>query len=230
MKISGFQKLTLLDFPGRVAATIFTGGCNMRCPFCHNALLVTELDKTDEINEEEILSYLDKRAGVLDGVCITGGEPLLQPDVADFIKKIKEIGLAVKLDTNGTRPEMLRTLLEEGLLDYVAMDIKSSKERYAEAVGIEGFDIAPIEESVALLKEGKIDYEFRTTVVRELHTTDDIRKIAQWISGAPRYFLQNFVDSGNIIRKNLSAHSRENLDAMRDCASELVDFVELRGV
>jgi len=230
MKISGLQKLTLLDFPGKTAATVFTGGCNLRCPFCHNALLVTELECAEEYSEDEVLSYLKKRAGILDGVCITGGEPLLQKDIADFIQKVKSLGLSVKLDTNGTNPEKLRELIEAELLDYVAMDIKNSKERYLETVGIPGFEVAPIEESVELLKEGHVDYEFRTTVVRELHTEGDIEKIAEWIKGAPRYFLQNFVDSGNVLKEGLNAHSRETLDSMRFLAGKYVDFVSLRGV
>ena len=221
MLISGMQKLTLLDFPGKTAATIFTLGCNLLCPFCHNALLVTDISDTDIIPKDEVLSYLKKRAGILDGVCITGGEPCL---------KIRELGLSVKLDTNGTRPDVLRALVNHGLLDYVAMDIKNSREKYADAIGIADFDISPIKESVAFLLEGHVDYEFRTTVVRELHTIEDITKIGEWISGAPRYFLQNFVDSGNLIGKNLSAHDAKTLDSMRVCAEKFVDFVSLRGI
>ncbi|MBR5543199.1 MAG: anaerobic ribonucleoside-triphosphate reductase activating protein [Oscillospiraceae bacterium] len=230
MKICGFQKLTLLDFPGRVACTVFTGGCNLRCPFCHNAGLVTELSAAEEFSEEEILSYLKKRTGVLDGVCITGGEPLLQPDTEDFLGRIKGLGLAIKLDTNGTYPERLSAIIDAGLCDYVAMDIKNSKERYVETVGIEGFDIAPVCKSVDILLSGKVPFEFRTTVVRELHTTEDIEKIALWIKGAGKYFLQNFVDSGNLIGEGLTAHTPETLEAMRKIAQKHIDFVELRGV
>ena len=230
MNISGFQKLTLLDFPEKTAATIFTGGCNMRCPFCHNSLLVTEFDGSSEFSEEEVLSYLKKRAGILDGICITGGEPLLQKDIADFIKKVRELGVAIKLDTNGSFPEKLRTLLDEGLIDYIAMDIKNSKEKYAETVGIANFDIAPIEESIRIIMTSGVDYEFRTTVVRELHEVADIEGVAEWIKGAKRYFLQNFVDSGSLIGDNLSAHNRETLEKMRDVASKTVNYVQLRGV
>lgn len=230
MLISGMQKLTLLDFPEKTAATLFTLGCNLRCPFCHNALLVTDIRDADIIPENEVLSYLKKRAGILDGVCITGGEPCLQADLADFIKKVKALGLSVKLDTNGTRPDVLRALINDGLLDYVAMDIKNSREKYAETAGILDFDLSTVEESVSLLLEGHVDYEFRTTVVRELHTVEDIGKIAEWISGAPRYFLQNFVDSGNIIGESLSAHDAKTLDSMRVCAEKFVDFVSTRGI
>lgn len=230
MLISGLQKLTLLDFPGKTAATVFTLGCNLLCPFCHNALLVTDICDADIISEDEVLSYLKKRAGILDGVCITGGEPCLQKDLPGFIRKIKELGLSVKLDTNGTRPDVLRSLISDGLLDYVAMDIKNCREKYAETTGIPDFDLSAVEESVSLLLEGRVDFEFRTTVVRELHTVEDICKIGQWISGAPGYFLQNFVDSGNIIGKNLSAHDAKTLDSMRVCAEKFVDFVSLRGI
>ncbi len=230
MKICGFQKLTLLDFPGRVACTVFTGGCNFRCPFCHNALLVTELSGTEEIPKSEVVNYLKKRAGILDGICVTGGEPLLQPDIEEFLSELKSLSLAVKLDTNGSFPEKLRRIVEKGLCDYVAMDIKNSKERYAETVGIDGFDISPIEESVDFLLSKRVDFEFRTTVVRELHTEEDIEKISRWISGAPRYFLQNFVDSGKLIGDNLSPVSPEKLEAMRKNALKHIDFVELRGV
>ena len=230
MNISGFQKLTLLDFPEKTAATVFTGGCNMRCTFCHNALLVTEFDGSSDFTEEEVLAYLKKRSGILDGICITGGEPLLQKDIGDFMKKVKELGIAIKLDTNGSFPEKLRSLVEDGLVDYVAMDIKNSKEKYPETVGVAGFDIAPIEESIRYLMSSGVDYEFRTTVVRELHTIEDIAGIADWISGAKKYFLQNFVDSGNIIGENLSAHNRETLEEMRNRAAKTIDLVQLRGV
>ena len=230
MKISGFQKLTLLDFPGKTAATIFTGGCNFRCPFCHNAFLVTDLSMAEDFSEEEVLSYLKKRQGILDGVCITGGEPLLQKDIGDFMAKVKALGLAIKLDTNGTFPEKLRELVEKGLVDYVAMDIKSSKERYGEAVGIKDFDTKAIEESVSFLLSGKVDYEFRTTVVRELHGIEDIEKIGEWICGAPRYFLQNFVDSGNLIGEGMSACDKETLEEMQKVAAKKVPATTLRGV
>lgn len=230
MKISGFQKLTLLDYPGHMAATVFAPECNFRCLFCHNAGLVTDISNVESFSEDEVLSYLRKRKGVLDGVCITGGEPLLQPDIEDFIGKIKDTGLLVKLDTNGSNPEKLKKLVSAGLVDYVAMDIKNSKEKYAETVDVSDFDIVPIEESVAYLLSGACDYEFRTTVTDELHSEKDIAAVAEWIAGARRYFLQCFVDSGNIIGKNLSAPSAKKLETMRNIAAEYIDTVSVRGI
>ena len=229
MKISGFQKMTLLDFPGKVACTIFTFGCNLRCPFCHNASLVLG-GAQEEHTEEEILSYLEKRRGLLDGVCITGGEPLLQSDIKDFIKKIKELGYAVKLDTNGCYPEKLKAIVNEGLIDYVAMDVKNCLSDYGKTVGIKDFDTAPIKESVDFLINGKVDFEFRTTIVRELHTIEGIKALAREIKGAPRYFLQSFVDSGDLIGDNLSGYDREILEEMAAVAKETLDIVEIRGV
>ncbi len=230
MKIHGFQKMTLLDFPGKVAATVFTGGCNLRCPFCHNALLVTDLQSADVIPTQDVVSYLEKRTSLLDGVCITGGEPLLQPDIASFIRKIKEMGYAVKLDTNGTYPSKLRDLVEEGIVDYVAMDIKNSKEKYGETVGIKTFDVSKVEQSVEYLLSGKVDFEFRTTIVKEFHTAQDIENIAKWIKGAPRYYLQNFKDSGNLIGENMSEVGKETLNLMRSKALEYIPICEIRGV
>lgn len=230
MKIHGLQKLTLLDYPEKTACTVFTGGCNFRCPFCHNALLVTDIDSSQTYSEEEILDFLSKRTGLLDGVCITGGEPLMNGDIADFIKKIKEMGYSVKLDTNGTFPERLKTLLENNLIDYVAMDIKNSKDKYAITAGIKNVNISDIERSINLLKSSDIDYEFRTTVVNEFHTESDILKIAEWIKGAKKYFLQNFEDSGNLIGENLTAVSKEVLESMKSAAKAFVENTQIRGV
>lgn len=229
MIIHGFQKMTLLDYPGKVACTVFTAGCNFRCPFCHNAGLVTRLDAAERIDEDEIFSYLDKRRGILDGVCITGGEPTLQADLSAFIRRIRALGYAVKLDTNGGRPDVLAALLNEGLLDYVAMDIKNCPERYAETVGIKDFDLSPVRESVVLLLGGRVDFEFRTTVTDELHTPQDIGALAAWISGAPRYFLQPFVDSGNLVGTNMHAPSGEKLDAMLAAARQILPCSAIRG-
>ncbi len=230
MKICGFQKMTMLDFPGKVACTVFTGGCNFRCPFCHNAMLVTEIDESLTYSEEEIISYLYKRQGILDGVCITGGEPLLQKDIVDFIKKVKETGMLIKVDTNGSYPERLKELVNAGLVDYVAMDIKNSRAKYGVTVGKPDFDVSPIEQSVEFLLSGKVDYEFRTTVVKEFHTAEDIADIAKWISGAKRYFLQGFVDSGNLLSGGLNAVSAEDMEDFCLKAQDFVPNTTLRGI
>lgn len=230
MKICGFQKMTMLDFPGKVACTVFTGGCNFRCPFCHNALLVTDIDNDNTFDEEEIIEYLYKRKGIIDGVCITGGEPLLQKDIADFLRKVKETGMPVKLDTNGSYPEKLKELVSNGLVDYVAMDIKNSKEKYSETIDVPGFDLSKIEESISFLLSDTVDYEFRTTVVREYHTTQDIVDITKWIKGAKRYFLQGFVDSGNLIGSGMSAFRPQEMVEFCTKAQEIVPNTVLRGV
>lgn len=230
MKLHGLQKMTLLDFPGRVACTIFTGGCNFRCPFCHNALLVTELDNSSLFDEDEIIDFLVGRVGLLDGVCITGGEPLMHPSLGKFIGRIKSLGFPVKLDTNGTFPATLEDLISDGLVDMVAMDIKNSLEKYGVTAGLEKFDSAPIEQSISLLLEGRVDYEFRTTVVRELHETRDIEKIAERIAGARAYYLQNFTDSGNLIASGMSAHSPETMHEMLRAAKRHVPAAALRGL
>ena len=230
MRIDGLQKMTLLDFPGKVACTVFTGGCNFRCPFCHNALLVTKLPEKPDYTEDEILSFLEKRVGLLDGVAITGGEPLLNPDIADFIRKIRDMGYAVKLDTNGSFPERLKAIVGEGLVDYVAMDIKNRREKYAETIGFKNLDLSKIEESVEFLKSGAVDYEFRTTVVEQFHTVEDIRAAAEWISGAKRYFLQNFVDSGELICGDVCGVDKETMLKMKSAAADFVPQTEIRGI
>ena len=229
MLIKGLQKLTLLDYPTKTACTIFTGGCNLRCPFCHNASLVFNVNEGERHETEEVLSFLKKRQGLLDGVCVTGGEPLLQKDIKEFLKAIKEMGYAIKLDTNGYSPDKLMEIVGEGLVDYVAMDIKNCKEKYSETAGID-IDIAKIEKSVSFLMSCGIDYEFRTTVVKEYHTLSDIEKIALWISGAKRYFLQNFVDSGDLIKNDLSAVDKETLDSMKKVCEWHIKNTETRGV
>ena len=230
MIIHGFQKMTLLDYPSKIACTVFTAGCNFRCPFCHNAPLVTRLKAEDAFTEEEILSYLGKRRGLLDGVCVTGGEPLLQDDFLAFAAKVKAMGFSLKLDTNGSFPDKLREALASGLVDYVAMDIKNARERYAETIGKDGF-LDAVGESIALLKAGTVDYEFRTTVCRELHTPDDIEAIGKWIAGAPRYFIQGFVDSNDLVgTETLTAPERETLDEMLRRAQKYVPNASLRGI
>ncbi len=230
MRIDGLQKMTLLDFPGKVACTVFTGGCNFRCPFCHNALLVTELPENPDYTVDEILSFLKKRAGLLDGVAITGGEPLMNPDISDFIKQIRDLGYSVKLDTNGSYPDRLKSIVGEGIVDYVAMDIKNCKEKYAETVGLKSYDLSKIEKSVDFLKTNAVDYEFRTTVVKEFHTVEDIRKAAEWIKGAKRYFLQNFVDSGNLIDGSVSGVDKSIMLEMQKTAAEFVPQTQIRGI
>lgn len=227
VKIYGFQKMTLLDFPGRVACTLFTAGCNFVCPFCHNASLVTHIDGAP-IDHEEIFSYLNKRKGLLDGVCITGGEPLLWPDIASFIQKIKEMGYLVKLDTNGAFPDRLAHLIDTGLVDYVAMDIKNSKEKYALTAGVP-VDLAAIEQSVELLKEGRVEYEFRTTVVKEFHTEQDIISMANWLSGTRYWYLQNFTDSGDLIQNGLHSHGEKWLQNAQSLARQTIEGVKVRG-
>lgn len=230
MRIDGLQKMTLLDFPGKVACTVFTGGCNFRCPFCHNALLVTELPEKPDYTDDEILSFLKKRAGLLDGVAITGGEPLMNPEIGDFIKEIRNLGYGVKLDTNGSYPDRLKTIVNEGLVDYVAMDIKNCKDKYAETIGLKSYDLSKIEESVEFLKSGKVDYEFRTTIVKEFHSVDDIRKAADWIKGAKRYFLQNFVDSGNLIDSSVTGVDKQTMLDMQKAAAEFMPQTKIRGI
>lgn len=228
MKIGGFQKMTVLDYPGKVACTVFTHGCNLRCPFCHNARLVVRDE--DLIDENEILSYLNKRRGILDGVCISGGEPTLQSDLFDFMKKVKDLGMLIKLDTNGTCPDKLQYAIDNGLVDYVAMDIKNCREEYAKTCGLSEMDISKIEKSVEILMQSGIDYEFRTTVTKELHTPDDFAKIGQWIKGAKRYYIQSFVDSGDIILEGLNPLDLQGLKALLGAVLPYVPSVELRGV
>ena len=200
VQIAGLQKLTLLDYPGRIACTVFLSGCNLRCPFCHNASLVTHIDKDTYLDNDEVLSYLKKRQGLLDGVVITGGEPLLQDGIEEFIAEIKALGYCVKLDTNGSFPEKLISIVEKGLVDYVAMDIKNSKEKYAETIGVDDFDITPIEKSVEFLLQNKVDFEFRTTVVKGLHNKESLKEIGEWISGDEKYFLPHKYRTPSVIR------------------------------
>ena len=192
VKIAGLQKLTLLDYPGKTACTVFTWGCNLRCPFCHNAGLVTE-PLTEAITADELYVFLKKRTGLLDGVCVTGGEPLLQPDLFEFLKPIRDMGFAVKLDTNGTFPDRLISLVEEKLVDRVAMDIKNAPALYARTAGLETMDMAAVMKSRNFLLSGSVEYEFRTTVVRGLHTRESLVEAARWIAGAQAYFLQQFI-------------------------------------
>lgn len=229
MDIQGLQKMTLLDYPGKVACTVFLGGCDFRCPFCHNGELVLS-PAPAEMDQEELLAFLKKRQGLLDGVCITGGEPLLRPDLKGLLEDIHALGYPVKLDTNGSHPRVLVDLVERKLVDYVAMDVKNSPERYPETVGVPGLDIGPIRESVGFLLEGMVDYEFRTTVVREFHDSDSFRAIGPWLAGAKRYFLQSFVDRDTVIQEGLHPWDREELEAFAAIVRPWVPEVALRGV
>ena len=232
MLISGLQKMTLLDYPGLVACTVFTGGCNFRCPFCHNASLVLpeELQAADG-GVEAVLSFLKKRQGLLDGVAVTGGEPLLHADMADFLREVKTLGYRVKLDTNGSFPDRLQSLVEEGLVDRVAMDIKNAPALYARTAGLETMDMAAVARSRDYLLSGAVEYEFRTTVVRGLHTRESLVESARWIAGAQAYFLQQFKDSGALIDgSGLGAFSDDEMRALLTAVREVLPVAELRGV
>lgn len=229
MIIKGLQKTTLLDFPSKVACTVFTGGCNFRCPFCHNASLVLTPKDVPEIPEEEFFAFLQKRHGVLEGVCITGGEPLLQNDIIPFIERIHSMGFAVKLDTNGSFPDKLRDIIERGIIDYVAMDVKNCRDKYALTAGFDG-DVDKMYKSIEYIMSCGIPYEFRTTVVKELHTVQDIEKLAREISGARAYYLQGFVDSDDLIGQNYTAHTEDIMRQMLAAATPHVALCQLRGI
>lgn len=229
MKICGWNKTTLLDYPGHVAATLFTGGCNFRCPFCHNAELVL-CPGEQEVREEEIFSFLRRRKGITEGICITGGEPTLQPGLKEFIGRVKELGYLVKLDTNGYRPQTLWELLEEELLDYVAMDVKASRGSYAIAAGLAGLDMAAIEMSIGIIRSSGIPYEFRTTVVKGIHTEEDIEDIGRWLSGCRDYYLQAYRDDGNVLQPGFGTFSSEEMYGFAEIARKYIDNVSLRGI
>ena len=232
MKINGIQKLTLLDYPGAVACTVFTAGCNFRCPFCHNApLVLPEQADGGFLTDDEVFGFLRKRRGVLDGVAVTGGEPLLHADMPEFLERVKALGYRIKLDTNGSNPELLSELIADGLVDRVAMDIKNAPGDYARTIGLERFDIAPVERSKELLLGGRVDYEFRTTVVRGIHTKESLTEAAKWIQGAKEYFLQQIKDSGSLILPDgLSAYDKEQMRELADAVRDYVPAVRLRGV
>ena len=229
MKIYGLQKMTLLDFPGRVACTVFLGLCDFRCPYCHNFELV-DGTAVPLMEEEEFFSFLSKRKGLLDGVAVTGGEPTIHADLPEFVRRIRSLGFPVKLDTNGYHPDMLRRLLEEKLNDYAAMDIKNSPEKYASTAGRETLDLSPVRESIALLMGSGTDYEFRTTVVKEFHEQRDFEEIGKMIEGAGKYFLQSFTDRDSVPFGGLSAPSKEEMLLYAETARKYVRQVSLRGV
>ncbi len=230
MIISGLQKMTLLDYPGRVACTVFLQGCNFRCPFCHNSGLLGAAQE-DTIPAQELLDFLRKRSGMLDGVCITGGEPTLQADLPQLLKQIKELGYAIKLDTNGSRPAMLKALVQDGLVDYVAMDIKNCPDRYGETIGLAQMP-GEIEESITFLMEGAVDYEFRTTVVDEFHDEPAIEAMGLWLSGygkAKRLFLQPYADRDSVLQQGLSTPTAEKLGRFKAILAPYAEFVQIRG-
>lgn len=228
MEIHGLQKTTLLDFPGQVACTVFLAGCNLRCPFCHNASLVLSAFPP-QLTEAEFFAFLKKRHGILDGVCITGGEPTLRPGLPEWIGKIRDMGLKVKLDTNGTNPAMLRRLLAERLVDYVAMDIKNAPGRYRQTCG--GIDVLPaVQESAALLMAQDTQYEFRTTCVHPLHDPEAMAQIGQWLRGAKRYYLQHFVNSGDLVGSGVSEQNPETMEALRQAVLPYIENTQLRGI
>lgn len=229
LEIFGLQKLSLVDFPDKTACTVFTGGCNFRCPFCHNASLVTGLNEIETISHDDFFSFLEKRKNILDGVCITGGEPLLNKDILNFIEKIKEKGYPIKLDTNGSFPQRLREIVDSGLIDYVAMDIKGAPESYSAVCGTQ-VNLADINESIEFLLSDRIDYEFRTTVMKEFHDAICFSRIGEWIKGAKRYFIQSFTDSGDILCGTFTPYSPEELAHFASIVEPFVLQVQLRGV
>ncbi len=223
MKICGLLKTTLLDYPQKVACTVFTGGCNFSCPYCHNASLVLDHQANEEMTETNFFAFLEKRKGVIDGVCISGGEPIIQKDLIGFIEKIKEKGYEIKLDTNGSDPEKLNEIMKKGLVDYVAMDIKSSPNNYNIAIGKDNIDIDKIKESVNILKKSHINFEFRTTLVKGIHTKKDIEEIGKWLNSDVKYYLQNYNDSGDTIASRID----ENDKYKAFSEEEMAGFIEI---
>lgn len=229
MKINGFLKTTLLDYPGKVACTIFCGACNFRCPYCQNGDLVLHHADLPAYSEEEIFSHLQKRSAILDGVCVTGGEATLQPDLPEFLSKVKNLGLLVKLDTNGYRPDILKNLIQQKLVDYVAMDIKHAPQKYNMICNVPNFSLEPIQESISFLINGTLPHEFRTTVVREFHTAEDLIAIAHWIKGTDAYFLQSYRDSEAVLQKGYHAYSPTEMESLLTQVQDILPQTSLRG-
>lgn len=230
MKIYGLNKTTLLDYPGKVAATIFLGGCNFRCPFCQNSSLVLNPSTQPEIPVKEVLSFLKKRKGILDGVCITGGEPTLSPDLPELLREIRTLGYPIKLDTNGTHPALLKTLTEQNLIQMTAVDIKACPDNYPALCGLVHPELDAVKETVEFLKNGTLDYEFRTTVIRELHSEKDFIEIGQWLTGAKAYYLQAYRDSEEVLQPGFSSYTRKELEHFREILKRTIPLVELRGI
>lgn len=229
MKINGYERFSMVDYEGKICCTVFTGGCNLRCPFCHNGALVVGDVKSNQIDDGEVFEYLKKRKGLVDAVSITGGEATLQPDLADFIIRVRALGYLVKLDTNGLRPDVLKSLLDQKLVDYVAMDIKNSPEKYAMTVGLKSVDLDKINESMRIIRESGVDHEYRTTVIEEFHTAEDMGKIADWISGANAYFIQKYKDSEGCISHGYHEVSKEKALDFAKLFEGKVGRVGLRG-
>ncbi len=227
MKIAGLEKFSGVDYDGKLACTVFLSGCNFRCPFCHNSPLVISTE--NNISEQEFFDFLIERKSMLNGVCISGGEPTLYSQLPEFIKKIKALGYSVKLDTNGTNPQMLKTLIDNKRIDYVAMDIKNSFLMYPITVGVDEIDIEKVKQSIKILLENKIDYEFRTTLIKQYHTVDDIITCATEIAGAKKLYLQKFKDSENCLQKGLTAVSKKDAELYKEIFSDYVERVTLRG-
>lgn len=230
VRFFGVQKLTLLDYPGKMACTMFTGGCNFRCPFCQNADLVFLPENTVEIPGDDLIQFLQKRNKLLEGVCISGGEPLLHKGLKEYLQNIKELGYKIKLDTNGSFPDRLKELVDAGLVDYVAMDIKNSPSRYGETVGIKNINLNAIEQSIHYLMENHVPYEFRCTIVKEFHDEESIHELGKWIQNAKVLYLQNFEDSERVIQKGLHAHDKQTLEAFKSILLQYVNQIEIRGI
>jgi pyruvate formate lyase activating enzyme len=242
MIFGGIHKLTLLDYPEKTACTVFTVGCNFLCPFCQNVSLIVEVEEQQydigqavqangkrTITESEVLAFLETRRGLLDGICIGGGEPLLHERLEGFIDNVKTLGFLVKLDTNGSFPDKLEKLIKSGKIDYVAMDIKNSPEKYAKTIGLPEYDISSIEKSIQILRNSVIPYEFRTTVVREFHSLDDLLSIAHWISWAENYYLQGFINSGGVLQRGLNAYTDQEMQMFLEEIKKILLNTELRG-
>ena len=233
MKIVGIQKLTLLDYPGKVACTVFLNGCNFRCPYCHNAELLGDTEEVMTV--AGLLAFLRKRQGILEGVCITGGEPTLHPELPALLGEVRALGYAVKLDTNGYRPEILEAVLNQGLVDYVAMDLKNGPESYAETVGLSGVELAKIRQSIRLLMDSPVDFELRTTVAKPLHSGETITSMADWLRETtngkpiPRLFVQPFVDRDTVPVGGFSAPTGAELEQFCRILGPCAERVELRG-
>ena len=230
MILCGYEKFSMVDFDGKIACTVFTGGCNFRCPFCHNAPLVVGNVKSQQIDCNEVFDYLQKRKGLVDAVCVTGGEPTLQPDLCDFLAKVRDMGYATKLDTNGLRPDVLKEVLDKKLVDFVAMDVKNSPVRYAQTVGAVELDLTPIDKSVSFLLRGTVDYEFRTTAVAEIHDDASFLSLADWLAGARRYYIQRFQPRDTVLRAGLSAPSEMQLHCWAELVRPKIPAVEIRGI